>query len=122
MVLVFDVELTTTALSVSVLSQGQQERHDLIQKLHNEGLRDADIADYLNERNIKTPKGKQYYRELVSVTRKKVLKRNLRKEDFSYEIKDLHFEVKESSLKKLNSLGQKQSKSKQFIWGVTNTN
>ena len=120
--LVFDVELTTTALSVSVLSQGQQERHDLIQKLHNEGLRDADIADYLNERNIKTPKGKQYYRELVSVTRKKVLKRNLRKEDFSYEIKDLHFEVKESSLKKLNSLGQKQLKSKQFIWGVTNTN
>jgi len=67
-VLVFDVELTTKALSVPVLSQGQQDRHELIQKLHEDGFSDADIADYLNERNIKTPTDKKYYQELVWVT------------------------------------------------------
>lgn len=97
--LVFDVELTTKALSVPVLSQGQQDRHELIQKLHEEGFSDADIAEYMNERNIKTPKGKQYYQELVWVTRNKFLKRNQRKLDYQYEIQNLHFEVKEKDPK-----------------------
>lgn len=119
--LVFDVELTTKALSVPVISQGQQDRHELIQKLHEEGFSDADIAEYMNERNIKTPTGKQYYQELVWVTRNKFLKRNQRKLDYQYEIKNLHFEVKESSLKKCKSLGLNQQESKEFIWGVTNT-
>ena len=100
MVLVFDVELTTKALSVPVLSQGQQERHDLIQQLHEDGFTDADIAEYMNERNIKTPTGKQYYQELVWATRNKFLKRNLRKKDLSYEIKNVHFEVEKKTSNK----------------------
>ena len=98
--LVFDVEITSKALSIPVISSGQQDRHELIQKLHEEGFSDADIADYLNERNIKTPTGKKYYQELVWVTRNKFLKRNLRKKDLSYEIKNVHFEVKEEAVPK----------------------
>ena len=98
--LVFDVEITSKALSIPVISSGQEDRHDLIQQLHNESLTDADIAEYMNERNIKTPTGKQYYQELVWVTRNKFLKRNLRKKDLSYEIKNVHFEVKEKTSKK----------------------
>ena len=95
MVLVFDVEITSKALSIPVISSGQQDRLELIQKLHENGFTDADIAEYMNERNLRTATGKQYYRELVWVTRKKFLKRNLRKKDLSYEVKNIHFEVKE---------------------------
>jgi DNA-binding transcriptional MerR regulator len=89
------VEITSKALSIPVISLGQQERLELIQKLHKEGFSDADIAEYMNERNMKTPTSKKYYQELVWVTRNKFLKRNLRKKDLSCEIKNVHFEVKE---------------------------
>lgn len=121
MVLVFDVEITSKALSIPVISSGQQDRLELIQKLHENGFTDADIAEYMNERNLRTATGKQYYRELVWVTRKKFLKRNLRKNDLSYEVKNIHLEIKESLLKKPNSLGFNQQGSKEFVWGVTNT-
>ena len=47
--------------------------------LYNQGLNDREISDYLNSNDIKTPKGKEYYSELVFVTRKKITRReNLR--------------------------------------------
>lgn len=49
LVLVFDVEITSKALSVPVISKGQQDRHELMQKLHEEGFSDADIVEYMNE-------------------------------------------------------------------------
>ena len=98
--LVFDVEITSKALSIPVISSGQQERLELIQQLHEDGFTDADIAEYMNERNIKTPTGKQYYQELVWATRNKFLKRNLRKKDLSYEIKNVHFEVEKKTSNK----------------------
>ena len=90
------MEITSKALSLPVISSGQQYRHDLIQKLHEEGFSDADIAEYMNERNIKTPRGKKYYQELVWVTRSKFEKRGLRKKDLSYKIKNVHFELEKS--------------------------
>ena len=89
--LVFEVKITTKSLSINVISDKQLERHQLILKLHNEGLTDKEIAYYLNSKNIKTPKGKLYYQELVWVTRDKFLKRNRRKLDYQYEIENLGF-------------------------------
>lgn len=43
--------------------------------LHNDGYTDKEISDYLNNQNIKTPTGKDYYYELVFVTRKKIQRR-----------------------------------------------
>jgi len=47
-------------------------RHDFIMSLHREGMSDQQIADYLNDKNIKTPTGLSYYPELVFVTRRKI--------------------------------------------------
>jgi hypothetical protein len=93
LVLFFEVEITSKALSIPVISSDRQDRLELIQQLHEEGTTDAEIAEYMNERNLKTPTGKQYYSELVWVTRKKFLKRNLRKLDFTYKLKKLMFRV-----------------------------
>ena len=54
--------------------------------LHLKGFTDTEISDYLNENNILTPKGKKYYFNLVSATRRKLKLRNTRKKMSSYEI------------------------------------
>lgn len=87
----FEVEITSKSLSLSVIPKDRLGRLILIKKLHSDGLNDRQIADYFNSKNIKTPKGKTYYSELVFVTRNKFEKRNLRKEEFSYEIKNMFF-------------------------------
>ncbi len=51
----------------------------LIEQLHESGLSDKQIASELNRRGILTPSGKQYYQELVFVTRRKL---RLRQERF----------------------------------------
>ena len=57
----------------------------------SKGYTDTEISDYLNENNILTPTGKKYYFELVSVTRKKLMLRDVRKTTFSYELGKLMF-------------------------------
>lgn len=93
MVLNFEVEITSKSLSISVIPKDQLGRLILIKKLRLDGLTDRQIADYLNSMNIKSPKGKTYYSELVFMTRRKFEKRNLRKQEFSYEIKNVRFLV-----------------------------
>lgn len=87
----FEVEITSKSLSVSVIPKDRLGRLILIKKLHSDGLNDRQIADYLNSMNIKTPQGKTYYSELVFVTRSKFEKRNLRREEYKYEIKNMRF-------------------------------
>jgi len=87
----FEVEITSKSLSLNVLPKDQLGRLTLIKKLHSDGLTDSEIAHFLNSNHIKTPKGKEYYQELVWVTRNKFEKRNLRKQDFKYEVKNIQF-------------------------------
>lgn len=90
----FEVKITSKSLSLNVLPKDQLGRLILIKKLHSDGLNDHQIADYLNSMNIKTPRGKTYYSELVFVTRSKFEKRNLRREEYKYEIKNMSFLIK----------------------------
>ena len=76
-VLRFEVEIVTRQLSLNVIPEGRQERHQLIDTLYRSGFSDKQIASELNRRGIKTPSGKDYYFELVFVTRRKM---RLRKE------------------------------------------
>jgi hypothetical protein len=77
-VLAFDVLLKTRSLSLNLIPDERVERHKLIVQLHESGLDDSEIAEFLNLRGIKTPTGRTYYRELVFVTRRKVtLKRRI---------------------------------------------
>jgi hypothetical protein len=87
----FEVEITSKSLSLTVLPKDQLGRLILIKKLHSDGLSDFQIAHFLNSSNIKTPKGKEYYQELVWVTRNKFEKRNLRKQNYKYEVRNIQF-------------------------------
>lgn len=66
------IRIITKSLNIKDISKEQDYRHKLINDLHNRQFTDKQIADYLNTHNIKTPKGKRYYSELVFVTRKKI--------------------------------------------------
>jgi hypothetical protein len=48
--------------------------------LHSRGLTDKEIAEVMNGRGISTPTGLAYYPQLVSVTRRKIGLRKLRRE------------------------------------------
>lgn len=65
------MELQTRQLSLNILPDGREERHEVIQHLHESGLNDRQIADRLNASGMLTPKGLNYYPELVFVTRRK---------------------------------------------------
>lgn len=88
----FDVTVTTKSLSLNDIPNRNQYRHQLILDLHSKGYTDTEISNYLNENNIFTPTGKKYYFELVSVTRKKLRLRDIRKTTFSYELGKLVFQ------------------------------
>jgi len=90
----FDVTLVTRILSLNFLSESRTNRLELIEKLHNEGLTDKQISEYLNERGIKTPRNKEYYPELVYGTRRKMLLRNQRKSDKSWVLENIKIYIK----------------------------
>ena len=50
-------------------------RLELIKTLSDKGMSNRDISDFLNSMGIKTPKGKDYYPNLIWVTLKKYRKR-----------------------------------------------
>lgn len=54
------VIIRTTKLWVAPYSQYQQELHDLILKMRNNGHSYNVIADYLNEHGYKTARGKSF--------------------------------------------------------------
>ncbi len=92
--LTFQVKIVSRALSIPIISTSQLDRLTLIKKLHSDGLSDTAIADFLNSKGLKTPKGKKYYQELIWVTRNKFNKRNLREQEFNYQIENMKFSPK----------------------------
>lgn len=77
-VLAFDVIVKTRSLSLNLIPDERVERHKLIVQLHESGLDDREIAEFLNHCGIKTPTGRTYYQELVFVTRRKIRLRGTR--------------------------------------------
>ena len=78
LVLTFQLTISTRSLSLNYISEERESRFELIEGLSSQGYSDKQISKILNEKNILTPRGKQYYYELVYVTRKKLQKRKLR--------------------------------------------
>ena len=66
-VVTFDVNFTTQVLTKFKKSKRFEEIHNLINKLHKEGMGNKQISDYLNSHNIKTPTGKDYTRQLIGM-------------------------------------------------------
>lgn len=90
-VLAFDVNLKTRSLSLNLIPDERVERHKLIVQLHESGLDDDEIAEFLNLSGIKTPTGKTYYQELVCVTRRKIRLRETRQTRDSMTIQNVKF-------------------------------
>lgn len=63
----FDVNITTQVLTQFKKSKRFEEIHSLIDKLHEEGMTNKEISNHLNSRNIKTPTGKDYTRQLIGM-------------------------------------------------------
>jgi hypothetical protein len=66
-IITFDVNITTQILTKFKKSKRFEEIHNLINKLHEEGLGNKEISNYLNSNNIKTPTGKDYTRQLIGM-------------------------------------------------------
>ena len=66
-IITFDVNITTQVLTKVRKHKRFEEIHNLINKLHQEGMGNKEISNYLNSNNIKTPTGKDYTRQLIGM-------------------------------------------------------
>ena len=67
MIITFDVNLKTQLLTRFRKSKRFEDIHNLIDQLHEEGMGNKQISEYLNSQNIKTPTGKEYTRQLIGM-------------------------------------------------------
>ncbi len=74
---------------MNYLPDERTQRISLIEKLHNDGMSDRDISEYLNREGLKTPRNRNYYPELIFVTRKKIERRKNREKDKIWNLGDL---------------------------------
>ena len=73
--------IRTSVLSLQEIPDYRLKKLHLIHDLYNQGRSNREIADHLNERGIRTPKGGTYSPKLVWVTVKKFMKRQERMTD-----------------------------------------
>mgnify|MGYP003985554565 CR=1 FL=1 len=67
LIITFEVNFTTQILTKFRKSKRFEDTHNLINKLHEEGMGNKEISNYLNSHNIKTPTGKDYTRQLIGM-------------------------------------------------------
>ena len=79
----FTATITTKALSQFSLIGYRNEQIQKILKLKKKGLTDQQIGDHFNSLNIKTPTGKSYTKQLVSMTRYKYNRHIQRSKEYS---------------------------------------
>jgi hypothetical protein len=82
----FTATIRTSALSQFNLKGYRYEQIQKILKLKKKGLTDQQIADHFNSKNIKTPTGKNYTRQLVLITRYKYNKRLKRTKEHNVDV------------------------------------
>ena len=87
-IITFDVNFKTQVLTKFKQSKRFEEIHNLILTLHNQGLGNKEISNYLNSHNIKTPTGKDYTRHLIGM--------------FFYKYRKMNNRLKHSELKLTN--------------------
>ena len=56
----FELNFKTQELTKFKKSKRFEETHNLINKLHKEGMSNKEISTYLNSNSIKTPTGKEF--------------------------------------------------------------
>jgi hypothetical protein len=74
----FTVTIETEALGLSYVPEPYQERHKIMLSLAWHRYTAQEIAAYLTKLEYKTPRGRDYYPQLVSATLSKLRKRKAR--------------------------------------------
>jgi len=77
-----------------MISEGIEYRQNLILDLYEKGFSDKEISKYLNEKNLLSPRGREYYPSLIWSTRKKLRNREVRKENYKIDIEEISFYLK----------------------------
>ncbi len=70
----YNVLIETSQTSLIGLDDKRVQRLEFIKTLSDEGMTNREISDFLNSLEIKTPKGKSYYPNLIWSTLKKYKK------------------------------------------------
>ena len=91
LIITFDVNFTTQILTRFRKSKRFEETHTLIKKLHEEGMGNKEISNYLNSKNIKTPTGKDYTRQLIGMYFYKSRKINRRLKHSELKLTNIQF-------------------------------
>ena len=87
----FQVKFTTKMLSINEIPNSFKRKHNIILDLHLKSYSNKEISQYLNDRNIKTPHGKDYYPSLIWSTIKKLKLRDKRLVHSPYELTNFEF-------------------------------
>ena len=91
LIITFDVNFTTQVLTRFRKSKRFEDTHNLINKLHEEGMGNKEISNYLNSHKIKTPTGKDYTRQLIGMYFYKSRKINRRLKHSELKITNIQF-------------------------------
>jgi len=89
----FDILLTSKSLSIDKLSDNKRVRHEIILDLHERGFSNKQISEYMNDRNIISPRGVEYYPSLIWVTLKKIKQREERLKVSDYSVGEFRFYI-----------------------------
>jgi hypothetical protein len=83
--IIFNVDVYTKELCYNTINPRRSELRDIILGLVEEGYSNKEVSEYLNERQIKTPRHRSYTPKLIWVTLKKWREReerlNIRRTD-----------------------------------------
>jgi len=90
-VVTFEVNITTQVLTTFNKSKRFEEIHNLINQLNEEGMTNKEISNHLNSRNIKTPTGKDYTKQLIGMYFYKSRKINRRLKHSELKITNIQF-------------------------------
>ena len=91
LIITFDVNFTTQILTRFRKSKRFEDIHNLINKLHEEGMGNKEISNYLNSNKIKIPTGKDYTRQLIGMYFYKSRKINRRLKHSELKITNIQF-------------------------------
>ena len=69
------MEIRSSALSVIPLNDGREDRLRYIYHLHQKGWSNKEISQHLNDMSVRTPRGGEYYPNLIWATLSKYMKR-----------------------------------------------
>ena len=92
-VVTFEVNYKIQVLTKFKQSKRFEETLNLILTLHNQGLGNKEISNYLNSHNIKTPTGKDYTRHLIGMFFYKYRKMNNRLKHSELKLTNIRFWV-----------------------------